>query len=338
MRIAVDAMGGDHAPGPIVEGVLRALHENHSVEVVLVGDTDRVGPLVAESQSAFGDRLTLQHATDVAAMDEAASLVMRRKDSSINVCWSLLAEGSVQGVLSAGSTGATVAGGLRTKRFLPNVARPGIAVTLPTPRGWSVLVDVGANVVPKPEHLLQYGVMGAIFAKQICECDTPTIGLLNVGSEEGKGNELAKQTESLFHNAPPAVRDSFRGNVEGRDLFSGLVDVIVCDGFVGNIVLKSCEGTFEFVMRAIGAELARAGSSGEVRDTLKSAMLAVNNRYHHSEFGGAPLLGIDGVCLIAHGGSDARAIHKAIDSASRYLRVNETISCALEGVVAKANV
>lgn len=321
MRIAIDAMGGDFAPEPIVRGTLDALAADPTLEVVLVGDQGRVEPLVV---AGAGDpkRVTFAHTTEVVGMHESPAKAMRGKPfSSINVCWTHLAEEKVDGIISAGNTGAVVAGGLRTRRFLAQIQRPGIAVTLPSPSGRSVMVDVGANVHPKPEHLFQYGVMGSIFAKKMCGIDQPTIGLLNVGSEEAKGNELAKETAALFMSSP--IRDSFRGNIEGRDVCRGLVDVIVCDGFVGNIVLKCCEGLVDFLMGEVGKEL--LGSLGEEKHLAKGSLERLYNRYHHSEVGGAPLLGIDGVCLICHGGSDAKAIKSAFQSAKRYAEVNRLI-------------
>lgn len=253
--------------------------------------------------------------------DSPAKALRTKPNSSINLCWKALADGLVDGLISAGNTGAVVAGGLYTRRFLGGIRKPGIAVTLPTPTGFSVMLDVGANTIPKPEHLFHYGIMGSIFAKQILGCENPTIGLLNIGSEDSKGNELAKQTAHLFQNS--SIRESFRGNIEGRDVCRGLVDVIVCDGFVGNIVLKCCEGMVDFLLHTVSHEL--LGTLDSERQIAAHALSNLHSRYHHSEFGGAPLLGIDGVCLICHGTSDARAILNAIRAAKRYNVVNNLI-------------
>ncbi|MFO0945863.1 MAG: phosphate acyltransferase PlsX [Planctomycetota bacterium] len=321
MRIAIDAMGGDFAPEPIVKGTLDALTADHTIEVVLVGDRHQVEP-VARQSDVDQARIEYAHTTEVVGMDESPAKAMRGKpNSSINVCWKLLADGAVDGIISAGNTGAVVAGGLRTRRFLEKIQRPGIAVTMPSPNGRTVMLDVGANVHPKPEHLFQYGVMGSIFAKKMCGKENPTIGLLNVGSEEAKGNELAKETAALFNNSP--IRDNFKGNVEGRDICRGLVDVIVCDGFVGNIVLKCCEGLVDFLMSAVGSEL--LGSLDNEKHIAQKSLLNLHSKYHHSEVGGAPLLGIDGVCLICHGGSDAKAIRSAFHSAKRFGEMNRLI-------------
>src|SRR5919199_3048845 len=252
MRIALDAMGGDHAPGPIVAGAVHAVEADPELHVVLVGDQARVEPLLA--QAPRRDRLEVFHCTQVVGMDESPVLGLRKKpDNSISRCWQLLAQGKVGGIVSAGNTGAMVAGGLFLKRFLPNVRRPGIAAVMPTLWGSCVLIDVGANVSPKPEHLFQYGVMGGIFARHILGRARPTIGLLNVGSEEQKGHDLAKETHALFNASP--LREQFVGNVEGRDIHKGTCDVIVTDGFVGNVVLKVCEGLFEFVMKMTAKEV-----------------------------------------------------------------------------------
>lgn len=321
MRIAIDAMGGDDAPAPIVEGALQALLADTDLRLTLVGDRDLLEPLLDVDADAMR-RLSFDHTTEVVGMHESPAMAMRYKpDSSINRCWSLLAKGEVDGLVSAGNTGAVVAGGLRTRRFLKNIQRPGIAVTVPAPHGWSIMIDVGANVAPKAEHLFQYGLMGSIYAKQMCGRDNPTIGLLNVGSEGGKGSDLAKETEALFRNSP--IRDRFRGNIEGRDICQGVVDVIVCDGFVGNIVLKCCEGMVDFMTKAVAQEV--LGKLNAERDVAKQALLDLQAKYHYSEFGGAPLLGIDGVALICHGSSDARAIRNAIRVAKRYMPINSLI-------------
>src|SRR5262245_23454073 len=250
MLVALAAMGGDHAPGPIVAGAVQAVQADPSLRIVLVGDQAQVEPLLAGAET-LRDRLDLFHCTQVVTMEEAPVLALRKKpDNSISRCWQLLAERKVDAIVSAGNTGAMVAGGLRLKLFLKNVRRPGIAAVMPTLKGPCVLLDVGANVSPKPEHLFQYGVMGSVLARQTLQREQPTIGLLNVGSEEAKGNDLAKETHALFNSSH--FRDRFIGNVEGRDVNKGVCDVIVTEGFVGNVVLKVCEGVFDFVMKMVG--------------------------------------------------------------------------------------
>src|SRR5262245_26288444 len=314
MQIALDAMGGDHAPGPIVAGAVQAVQADPGLRVVLVGDQAQVEPLLAGAD-AVRDRLELFHCTQVISMEETPVLALRKKpDNSISRCWQLLAERKVDALVSAGNTGAMVAGGLRLRLFLKNVRRPGIAAVMPTLRGPCVLLDVGANVNPKPEHLFQYGVMGGIFARHILQRDQPTIGLMNVGSEEAKGHDLAKETHALFNSSP--LRERFVGNVEGRDINKGVCDVIVTDGFVGNVVLKVCEGVFEFMMKMAGKELLE--TLRNERQLGQQALQNLLNRYDYSEHGGAPLLGIDGICIICHGSSGERAIKNALAVAARY--------------------
>jgi glycerol-3-phosphate acyltransferase PlsX len=328
MRLALDAMGGDHAPGPIVTGAVQAVVADPELRVVLVGDRAQVEPCLPPGDQAR-ERIEIFHCSQAVAMHEAPVLALRKKpDNSISRCWQLLAERKVEAIVSAGNTGAMVAGGLRLRLFLKNVRRPGIAAVMPTLRGPCVLLDVGANVSPKPEHLFQYGVMGSIFAKHILQRDQPTIGLLNVGSEEQKGHDLAKDTHALFNASP--LKDRFIGNIEGRDINKGACDVIVTDGFVGNIVLKVCEGVFDFVMKMAAKEL--LGSLQAERPQAQQALQALVSRYDYSEHGGAPLLGIDGICIICHGSSGDRAIKNALGVAATYARakLNERIVQELE--------
>jgi glycerol-3-phosphate acyltransferase PlsX len=323
MRIALDAMGGDHAPGPIVAGALKAVAGDPDLHVVLVGDRAQIEAVLAPEGGAR-DRVEIFHCTQIISMEETPVLALRQKpDNSISRCWQLLAEHKVSAIVSAGNTGAMVAGGLRLRRFLKNVRRPGIAAVMPTMRGACVLIDVGANVSPKPVHLYQYGVMGSIFARRILNRERPTIGLMNVGSEEQKGHDLAKETHALFNAS--ALRDQFVGNIEGRDIHRGASDVVVTDGFVGNVVLKVCEGVFEFVMKMAAHEVLSALDQERQRGV--QALQTLQNRYHYSEHGGAPLLGIDGICIICHGSSDERAIKNALDMAAEYAdsRLNEII-------------
>ncbi|MBX9652982.1 phosphate acyltransferase PlsX [bacterium] len=321
MRLAIDAMGGDDAPGPIVQGALEALSLDAELDLVLVGDEKVIHPLI-DGKIDDGKRLSVIHTDQAVGMDESPAVAMRRKpNSSINVCWSLLAEDKVDGVVSAGNTGAVVAGGLMTRRFLPGIQRPGIAVQLPTMTGISILIDAGANLNPKPEHLFQYGMMGASLVRQVYGVENPTIGLMNIGSEDTKGNTLAKETANRFRNS--FLRDRFLGNIEGRDICRGLVDVIVCDGFVGNALLKCCEGVLDFVVKRVAMEL--LGSLDSERQKAEEVLFGLYNQYHHSEIGAAPLMGIDGVCLIGHGGSDARAVKNAIRGAKKYRDVNISI-------------
>jgi phosphate acyltransferase len=330
MKIALDAMGGDHAPEPIVAGAVKAVAADPELCVVLVGDQARIEPLVP-ADAPGRDRLEFFHCSQAIGMEESPVVGLRKKpDNSISRSWQLLAQQKVTGIVSAGNTGAMVAGGLFLRRFLKNVGRPGIAAVMPTVKGPSVMIDVGANVSPKAEHLFQYGVMGAIFAKHILKCERPTIGLMNVGSEEAKGTDLAKETHALFNGSPFA--DRFVGNIEGRDIQRGVADVVVCDGFVGNVMLKTCEGTFEFVMKVLHKELLPA--LDVERDKAAQVLQALIGRYDYSAFGGAPLLGIDGICIICHGSSGEVAIKNALAVAAQYVRagLNELIVKELDAV------
>jgi glycerol-3-phosphate acyltransferase PlsX len=315
MRIALDAMGGDHGPPPNVAGALRALAATPDLSVVLVGDKAKIDPLVP----AGTDRVEVFHCADAVGMDEKPVEALRKKpDSSIARCWGLLATKKVDGLVSAGNTGAVVAGGLFLRKFLKGVRKPGIAALMPTAKGRTVILDVGANVFPKPSHLLRYGVMGSAYAKHVLGVERPTIGLMNVGEEEGKGHDLVRETYDLFRNGP--LKDRFVGNVEGRDIHRGVCDVIVTDGFVGNVLLKQAEGQFEFTMQLIGKEVVGA-LPAEIRPAVMQALKAMVDKFHHSASGGAPLLGIDGVCVICHGSSDERSIGNALGLAAKTARV-----------------
>lgn len=314
MRIALDAMGGDFAPGPIVQGAVQAVQKDADMHVVLVGDQAQIEPLLA-SAGNVRDRLEICHATQVITMEESPAMAFRKKpDNSISRCWQLMQQKKVEAIVGAGNTGAMVACGFLLRLFLKGVKRPGIAALMPTQQGLSILLDVGANVHPKPEHLYQYGVMGSIYAKHILQRDKPRIGLLNIGSEEDKGNELSKDTSDLFRASP--LKDQFIGNIEGRDINKGVCEVIVTDGFVGNIVLKVCEGVFDFVMKVVGKEI-----FGALKTELPLAQMALGNiikRYDYHELGGAPLLGVDGICIICHGSSKERAIENALGVAAKH--------------------
>ena len=327
MRIALDAMGGDHAPAPIVQGAVQAVQKDAEMHVVLVGDSAQIEPLLTAAGEARG-RLEVSHSTQVITMEESPALAFRKKpDNSISRCWQLLQQRKVEAIVSAGNTGAMVAGGFLLRLFLKGVRRPGIAALMPTMQGLSVLLDVGANVHPKPEHLYQYGVMGSIYARHILQHAKPKIGLMNVGSEEDKGNELAKETAELFRKSP--LRDQFIGNIEGRDINKGVCDVIVADGFVGNVVLKVCEGVFDFVMKVVAKEVLSS-----LKTEVPLAQQALGNilkRYDYHELGGAPLLGVDGICIICHGSSKERAIENALHLAAKHARakLNERIVAEL---------
>jgi glycerol-3-phosphate acyltransferase PlsX len=314
MRIALDAMGGDHAPGPIVAGAVEAVRDQPDLAVVLVGDRERVEAELAKAADAPTDRLTVVHASQVIGMEDKPVEALRRKrDNSISRCWHLMSTGEVKAVVSAGNTGAMVASALfNAKMFLPGVRRPGIAAIFPSHQGPVVIVDVGANMNAKPEDLYQYGVMGAIYAETILGVTDPKVGLLNVGAEEEKGTDLTKATAALFRASPLGHR--FVGNVEGRDIYDGHARVVVCEGFVGNVLLKAGEGAVEFLFAALKQEMARLlpGLPGAAGQTISTELKALKTRFEYQEFGGGPLLGIRGACIICHGSSRERAIRNAL--------------------------
>jgi glycerol-3-phosphate acyltransferase PlsX len=314
MRIALDAMGGDHAPGPIIVGAVEAVRDQSDMTVVLVGDHDRIEAELAKIADAPRERLPIVHASQVVGMDEKPVEALRKKrDNSISKCWSLMASGEVKAVVSAGNTGAMVASALfNAKMFLPGVRRPGIAAIFPSHQGPIVIIDVGANMNAKPEDLYQYGVMGAIYAETILGVTEPKIGLLNVGTEEEKGTDLIRSTRALFQQSPLAHQ--FVGNVEGRDIYEGHARVIVCEGFVGNVLLKAGEGAVEFLFSALKQELARLLPSlpAGAGQSLAGGLKELKTRFEYQEFGGGPLLGIRGACIICHGASGDRAIRNAL--------------------------
>jgi len=328
MRIALDAMGGDYAPDPNVEGAIAALQDHPDLTVVLVGDPYLLTPLV-ERSGYSGDRLELRAADGFVGMEEKPTEALRKKPNcSIVVCWQLMAAKEVDAVVSAGHTGAVVAAGLRTRLFLKGVKRPGIAAPMPTVKGRTVLMDVGANPAARPEHLLQYGVIGSIYAREMLGVERPTVGIMNIGSEDGKGNDLVRETQALFANC--TFRDRYIGNVEGRDLYAGNVDVVICEGFVGNVLLKAAEGLADMMMRAVSHEVLNALDVEKPKAV--SAFQSLNKRFQYHESGGAPLLGVDGVSIICHGSSNARSIQNALRVActQKNRRINEQIIDALE--------
>jgi glycerol-3-phosphate acyltransferase PlsX len=314
MRVALDAMGGDFAPGPIVTGACEAVLDVADLTVVLVGDKDRIEAELAKNPDAIRDRLPIVHTSQSIGMDEKPVEALRKKrDNSISRCWAMMAGGEVNAVVSAGNTGAMVASALfNAKMFLPGVRRPGIAAIFPSHQGPIVIIDVGANMNAKGEDLYQYGVMGAIYAEEILGVTSPRIGLMNVGTEDEKGTELTRATRMIFQNSPWASR--FVGNVEGRDIYEGHARVVICDGFVGNVLLKAGEGAVEFLFATLRQELARLLPElpGDAGQKIVASLQGLKARFEYEEFGGAPLLGIRGACIICHGASRARAIRNAL--------------------------
>ena len=323
MRIALDAMGGDFGPQPNLDGAIAALKENPDLHVTLVGDAPSLEMFV--SKSGFSsDRLTLKPADGWVEMSEKPVEALRSKPNcSIIVCWQMMATQQVEAVVSAGHTGAVVAAGLRTRLFLKGVKRPGIAVALPTTKGKTVLMDVGANPGARPEHLVQYGTMGSIYAREMLGIERPTVGIMNIGSEDGKGTDDLRESLALFAKSP--FRDRFIGNVEGRDLYSGGADVVICEGFVGNVLLKAAEGMVDMLMKSVSAEVLSA--LDREKPLAIDALRNLGKKFEYHEAGGAPLMGVDGIAIICHGSSNSRSIYNALRVATtlKNRRINEQI-------------
>ncbi|HEV2476778.1 MAG TPA: phosphate acyltransferase PlsX [Candidatus Dormibacteraeota bacterium] len=303
MRIAVDAMGGDHAPVEIVKGAAMAAHE-YGIDISLVGLPHQVQPLLDNHP-----RLQLVPCTQVIAMDEHPAQAVRSKlDASINVCARLVKEGRADGWTSAGNSGAIMAAALFIQGRIRGVERPALGSIVPTQHGFAYFLDVGANVDSKPEYMTQFAVMGSVYAREMLGRPEPKVALLSNGEEEGKGDERVRETSRRLRESMPG----FIGNVEPKDIYAGRADVVVADGFVGNVAIKMAEATAEFLFRSLRDEIPKT-LSGKVGGALiRPRVREIRDRIDWREFGGAPLLGIDGVAVIAHGRSDARAMKNAI--------------------------
>ena len=313
MRIAVDAMGGDHAPHVQVEGALMAAAERPDLAIALVGPTELVGQELAR-HGAGAARFELIDAPETIGMEESPAAAVRRKPrSSIVVAARLQREGRSDALVSAGNTGAAVAASLLEMGRLQGVSRPAIAIYLPNPYGGAIVLDVGANAEAKPVNLLQFAIMGELYARLVLKHDRPKIGLLNIGEESSKGSELYQEGHRLL--AESAI--NFVGNVEGRDMFAGVADVVVCDGFVGNVLLKFAESMGSHIFTLLRAELRRSLRAKAGALLLKAAFTGLTRRMDYAEYGGAPLLGVDGVTIIAHGSSSPKAMKNAVIAAAR---------------------
>src|SRR5262247_1231826 len=332
MKIAVDAMGGDHGPGVVVEGALVAQQE-FGVSVVLVGDQ---AAIERELDRLGGRRIgvEIRHASQVVGMAESPSQALRRKrDSSLRVAAELVRDGHASAFISAGNTGAAMAIAMFVIGVLRGIDRPAIATVLPSLKRATLLLDVGANVAPKPWHLFQYALMGHVYARDILGVDRPRVGLLSVGEEEGKGNDLTREAYDQLKESAL----NFVGNVEGRDIYNGSCDVVVTDGFTGNVALKISESLAEMLGAMIKEELTR-----DLRSKIGAALSVpafgrFKKRVDYTEMGGAPLLGIDGAAIICHGASPVKAIKNAVRVAQEWASagLNEHIKAALDAEVAR---
>ncbi|MCL6560324.1 MAG: phosphate acyltransferase PlsX [Firmicutes bacterium] len=310
MKIAVDAMGGDYAPREIVKGALQAATD-YQLKVILVGDEEKIGAELGDCDT--GGLVSIVHAPEVIEMREHPAVAVRRKkNSSIVRATRLVKEGEAGALVSAGSTGAAMASALLGLGRIKGIDRPAIAGVLPSEKGFTVLLDVGANVDCKPHHLLQFGVMGYLYAKKILGVPNPRVGLLSNGEEETKGNETTLAAFPLLQNAGI----NFIGNVEGRDIFRGTVDVVVCDGFVGNIVLKAGEGMAGALFKMMKEEITKSWLAKMGTVMAEPALKGFQRRLDYAEYGGAPLLGIKGIVIKCHGSANSKAVKYGIRTAS----------------------
>ncbi len=310
MKIAVDAMGGDYAPEEVVNGAILACREL-GAEVILVGNEARIYDIL-KNQSIFGLKLEIQNATEVIEMDDhPANAVKKKKDSSLVVANRLVKEGIASAVISAGNTGAAMSASLLIIGRIKGISRPAIASPMPTNKGVSVLLDAGANADCDPENLAQFALMGSIYAEKVFGFTKPRIGLLSIGEEETKGNKLTIDAHQILKQSGL----NFIGNIEGRDVHHGACEVIVCDGFVGNIVLKLSEGLAGALFGQIKTALTKNIITTAGAFLAKSAFKSLKSRMDYTEYGGAPLLGLNGISIISHGRSNAKAIKNAIRAA-----------------------
>lgn len=317
-RIAVDAMGGDHAPGPELDAITLALRETKDLQIVVAGDAERLRAELRARELDEGDRLVVRHATQVITMEDHPSAAVRaKKDSSMRICFDLVKRREADAVVSAGNSGAMLAGGLLVLKRLRGALRPGIVTTFPTVNGACALCDMGANVEVKAPVLAQFGVLGAVFAQVEHEKPRPRLGLLSNGEEESKGTELTREAHAILKQLGGADFD-YLGYIEGKDIFTGEVDVVATDGFTGNVVLKTSEGAaaamLEFLKGAFKSSTRAKLGALLARKALKEWWRKID----YAETGGAPLLGVDGVAVVCHGRSNAHALKNAIFAAARF--------------------
>jgi len=319
IRIAVDAMGGDYAPVEIIKGAIIAAKE-YNISLQLVGKTDKIKAELAKYDTHELDIIITQ-ADEIIEMNEAPGIAIRRKrNSSIVVAVDAVAKGESDALVAAGSTGAAMAASLFGLGRLPGIDRPAIGIVLPTMVKPVVMLDVGANSSCEPNMLYQFAVMGSIFSSCILNVENPRVGILNIGGESSKGNILAQNTYKLLAQKQDHI--NFIGNVEGRELFMGISDVVVCDGFVGNITLKVAEGVANMIVKMLKDELNSSIWAKVGAFIAKRALLKLKKKSDYEEYGGALLLGIKGICVIAHGGSKANAIKNAIRVAKEAIETN----------------
>jgi glycerol-3-phosphate acyltransferase PlsX len=309
MKIALDAMGGDFGPPNLVGGAVLALREYPQIDkLFLVGDTAQIEAEL-QKQKCNDRRIEIVHSTQVVAMtDGAVQSVRRKKDSSVSRAVDLVKKGEAAAIVSAGHTGAAVAATTIKLRTLPGIDRPGIAALFPSETNIFVLIDAGANSDARPEHLLQYGIMGSVYSRHVLGYKNPSIGLMSIGGEDVKGTDLTKEVFKMLKRSAL----NFRGNIEGHDLFAHPVEVVVCDGFVGNVILKTCESVGDAIFKWLKHELTKNKLRMAGAYLAQSAFRAIRKKVNYEEYGGSPLLGVNGICIIAHGASTPLAIKNAL--------------------------
>jgi len=329
MKIALDAMGGDFAPRNTIAGAVLALREYRAIgKLYLVGDEERIKEELA-LHKCKDPRIEIVHASQVVEMtDGAVDSVRRKKDSSVSRAVDLVKSGDAEAIVSAGHTGAAVAATTIKLRTLPGVERPGIASIIPTESNVFVLIDAGANIDARPMHLLQYAIMGSVYSRQVLKYENPAIGLMSIGDEDAQGSDFTKEVFKLLKES----NLNFRGNVEGHDLFKNPVEVVLCDGFVGNVVLKTCEAIADAIFDWLKHELKKSPVRMAGAMIAQGAFKAIKKKTNYEEYGGSPLLGVNGICIIAHGSSTPKAVKNAIRVAGEGIQqqINPHIVAELE--------
>jgi len=335
LTIALDAMGGDHGPAVIIPAALNALKKNSDLKLILVGDQAQLMAALQQQGGDVGGRLTIQHASQQVAMDESPALALRsKKDSSMRVAINLVKEGAASACVSAGNTGALMATARFVLKTLPGVDRPAIISTLPAIKGHTHMLDLGANVDSTAEHLFQFAVMGAVLTSAVENIERPTVGLLNIGSEEMKGNERVKEAAQLLSDSPNI---NYVGFVEGDDIFKGTVDVVVCDGFVGNVALKTCEGVAKMLSGSLKEEFLRTPLTKLAALCAKPVLNAFRAKYDPRNYNGASFVGLTGIVVKSHGGADEHSFETAIREAITEVEkdVPRLIGSQLESLLTK---
>ena len=313
-RLSLDAMGGDYAPLEIVRGGLLALKEFKDIFVYFVGDREKIETIIGKEGERFKGRYEIVHAPEKVEMNEPPSNVLKKKNSSLYVAAKLVRNGEADALVSAGNTGSVLAVGKFVIGAIKELDRPSIGVAFPNPKGQTVLLDVGANVDVKPRLLVQFAVIGHTYAEEILGIKNPRVGILSIGEEEGKGNELVKETYPLLKE----TKLNFKGNAEGRDIFNGNFDVVVCDGFVGNVVLKAAESLGFAIINMIKEEVKKSFWRKLGAWLMKPALLALKQKADFAEYGGIPLLGAKAPVMITHGRANAKAIRNAVKAAMEF--------------------